>query len=133
MSEKSAASDASRHTSSGVTNPPLTATPTSSITSLVSHANETSTSACTAFSSAIATVSAGWACHTSWKVRGRPESPLRLRMKLDIALRLEGVEARVVAARRRQRLVRAALDDPAAIEDDDLVGHAHGGEAVGDE
>src|SRR5947209_2461435 len=54
--------------------------------------------------------------------------PLNGRLQLHVP----GHEARVAALERDQLVVRATLDDLAAVEDDDLVGVSDGREAVGD-
>ena len=43
---------------------------------------------------------------------------------------LDAIELRVLPALRHQLLVRSDFDDFRAVEDDDEIGHAHGGEAV---
>jgi murein L,D-transpeptidase YcbB/YkuD len=50
-----------------------------------------------------------------------------------IAARLQREKARVVAVERQQLGMAAALHDPAALEDDDLIRHAHGRKAVRDQ
>src|ERR1043166_3860743 len=53
---------------------------------------------------------------------------------LDLFLqRLLPVQLRVIPIVREQRLVRAALDDAAVVEDDDVVGVLHRGDAMGDD
>src|SRR5579863_8108537 len=42
------------------------------------------------------------------------------------------VEARIVAIQRKQLIVAADFDNPAMLENGDLVGTAHGGYAMGD-
>src|SRR5271169_646911 len=46
---------------------------------------------------------------------------------------LFGIEVEVAATQLEQRLMRAALDDAAALDHQDLVGTANGGQAVGDD
>jgi len=54
-----------------------------------------------------------------------PSSPVRRR--------LNPIQLGVLSAARHQLFMRADLDEPRAVQDDDEVGHADGAEAVGDE
>src|SRR5437879_529905 len=65
----------------------------------------------------------------------RPTSSLRERRAFALAIpaRLQREQLCVAAVQLHQLLVAAALDDAAAGEDRDLIGHAHRGEAVRDE
>src|SRR5262249_56170352 len=57
-----------------------------------------------------------------------------LRRFLQLLLqRLPPIQVRVIPLVREQRLVRAALDDLAVVEDDDVVGVLHRGDAMRDD
>ena len=59
--------------------------------------------------------------------------PGGLRRRVQVVDELGAVEIGVEAALGDQAGMGAALDDPAVVDDEDLVGLAHGGEPVGDD
>src|SRR3712207_1208427 len=55
------------------------------------------------------------------------------RLMMRFRCELEPCEPRIQAALAEQRLVGSLLDNPGLVHDEDPVGGAHGGEAVGDD
>src|SRR5262245_27324776 len=75
------------------------------------------------------TARASWACAR----RARSSADPRTVPRLAIRGRLDPVQLGVLSAPVHQLLVGAELHEPRAVQDDDQVRHAHGGEAVGHE
>ena len=63
----------------------------------------------------------------TWGTKHRPSAKDQ---GLSVSRRLNAVELGVLPALGHELVVRADLDHAGAVEDDDEVGHAHGGEAV---
>src|SRR5579883_1102056 len=73
-----------------------------------------------------------WSTALVSSCRSISETTSKEGMRSTILARLQGEKLRVATVGRHQRLVTAALDDAAFLEHQNLVGHAHGREAVRD-
>ena len=61
---------------------------------------------------------------------GGRSAPHHQNVCLSIRRSLDRIELRGLASAGEHRVVRTGLDDPSAVEDDDEIGHSHGGEAM---